>query len=239
MAEQLNQIETVWTMVHGSYAEDPSVARSSRAEFLERYGPAAKRYLLGAVRDVEAADELYQEFALRYLRGDLRAADPDRGKFRSYLKSILYRMVADHFRRRRRDAMRSFELLEPSAVQQDYEDPNDSRRRSDLLAQSIEMLEATDNSEDKAYSTAFRLRLHHPNLRSMGFAEALSERLGRVVTASHARVMVHRAREQFANILLVTIADSMDNPTRTRLEEELMSLRLLPYCVCALKKYCA
>ena len=85
MAEKLNQIETVWTMVHGSYDEEPSVANSSRTDFLDRYGPAAKRYLLGALRDPEAADELYQEFALRYLRGDLRSGSErsrDRGVHR-------------------------------------------------------------------------------------------------------------------------------------------------------------
>ena len=39
---------------------------------------AAYRYLLGAVHDPDAADDLCQDFAVRFLRGDFRRADPGR-----------------------------------------------------------------------------------------------------------------------------------------------------------------
>jgi hypothetical protein len=46
------------------------------------YHRAVHRYLLGALRDEDAAEELFQEFALRFVRGDFRWADRGRGRFR-------------------------------------------------------------------------------------------------------------------------------------------------------------
>ena len=40
-------------------------------------------------RDEQLAEELFQEFALRMLRGDFRRAEPLRGRFRDYLKTVI------------------------------------------------------------------------------------------------------------------------------------------------------
>jgi RNA polymerase sigma-70 factor (ECF subfamily) len=88
----LSQIETHWTAViraHRAGADDGVMAR---AELLERYGGAVHRYLLASLRDVEAADDLAQEFALRFLRGDFKNADPGRGRFRDFLKRAVYHL---------------------------------------------------------------------------------------------------------------------------------------------------
>ena len=42
--------------------------------------------------------------------------------------------------------------------------------------------------------------------------------------------MVHRSREEFAQILLREVADTLDDPTRAGIEEELIELGLLEYC---------
>ena len=60
-----------------------------------RYGGAVHRYLLASLRDVDAADELAQEFALRFLRGDFKNADPGKGRFRDFLKRAVYRLMVD------------------------------------------------------------------------------------------------------------------------------------------------
>src|SRR5262245_25996763 len=65
---------------------------------MERYHGAVFRYFLGAVRDPDAAGELTQEFALRFVRGDFHRADRERGRFRDYLKTALVHMATDHFR---------------------------------------------------------------------------------------------------------------------------------------------
>src|SRR5256885_1610619 len=54
-----------------------------------------------AARDEVEAEELCQEFALRFLRGDFRHADPDRGRFRDYLKVALRHLAGERSRRPR------------------------------------------------------------------------------------------------------------------------------------------
>ena len=60
------------------------------------------RYLLRAVRDTSVAEDLTQEFALRFIQGRFGNANPDQGKFRNYVKSALFRLVQDHYRERMR-----------------------------------------------------------------------------------------------------------------------------------------
>ena len=85
----LSRIETHWTAVFrrtGPAAE----AAEAQAALMRRYGGAVHRYLLASLRDAEAADDLSQEFALRFLRGDFRNADPGKGRFRDFLKRAVY-----------------------------------------------------------------------------------------------------------------------------------------------------
>ena len=100
--QRLSKIATMWTAVlqaHGAGADTVVVARN---RLLLRYSGAVYRYLLGAVRDPEAASDLCQEFAMRFLRGDFRRAAPDRGRFRDYVKVALVNLVNDHHRAGRR-----------------------------------------------------------------------------------------------------------------------------------------
>src|SRR4051812_43279977 len=91
--ERLSNISTLWTMLLCAHDAPKDRAQSARHALLERYGRAAYRYLLGAVHDSEAAKELAQELAVRFLRGDFHRADPDRGRFRDYLKTALIHLV--------------------------------------------------------------------------------------------------------------------------------------------------
>src|SRR5262245_55569073 len=100
--EQLNMIATCWPVVMEAHCEPGDGAVPARRTLLDRYSGAAQRYLLGAVRDLDAAGDLFQEFALRLLRGDFRRANPERGRFRDYIRSVLTNLVNKHFRGQRR-----------------------------------------------------------------------------------------------------------------------------------------
>src|SRR5262245_66561631 len=100
--QRLSSIETFWTVLgtaHGDCAEAAAAAQ----QLLQRYTKAVRRYLLGALRDADAADELTQEFALRFMRGDLHRADPEKGRFRDFVKGVLFHLIADHHRKRKRN----------------------------------------------------------------------------------------------------------------------------------------
>ena len=82
----LDRISTLWSVVCRAQRGEPQEAAAANEALLERYGDAIQRYLLGALRDPEAADDLFQEFAYRFVHGDLRGADRERGRFRAFLQ---------------------------------------------------------------------------------------------------------------------------------------------------------
>ena len=82
----LSEMSTQWAMVIQAHSDVPDDAQRAITQLLLRYAGAVHRYLLKALRDRDAADELNQEFAMRFLRGDFRHSDPTRGRFRDYVK---------------------------------------------------------------------------------------------------------------------------------------------------------
>ena len=94
--QRLSRVSTMWTMVLEAHGGEADSAAAALAELAQRYSGVVYRYLLGAVRDPDAAAELSQEFALRILRGAFHRADPSRGRFRDYLKTALIHLVDDY-----------------------------------------------------------------------------------------------------------------------------------------------
>jgi hypothetical protein len=99
--KRLSEISTQWKLVRQAHSGRPAEASQAQLRLLLRYGAAVNRYLLGALRDADAAEELGQEFAYRFIRGDFQGADPARGRFRDYLKAVLVRMVAQYHQAQR------------------------------------------------------------------------------------------------------------------------------------------
>ena len=66
---------------------------------LERYGGAIRSYLNAALKNPDVANDLFHEFAFKFIKGDFKNADPAKGKFRSFVKTVLFRMVALHYRK--------------------------------------------------------------------------------------------------------------------------------------------
>ncbi len=229
--EHLSQISTLWTMLVRAHASPADAARSAQCAMLERYGGAVGRYLLGAVRDPDAAAELTQEFAVRFLRGDFRRADPGRGRFRDYLKTALIHMVTDH-RRARTGA--------PGPLPADVAasaDPADGEDDAFLASWRAELLDRTWDALAAAHPTehaVLLLRVSEPDLTSPALAEQAGARLGRPLTAAAARKALQRAHAHFAGLLVAEVARSLDGPPPADVEAELRDVDLLRYCRSAL-----
>jgi RNA polymerase sigma-70 factor (ECF subfamily) len=238
---RISRIETLWTVVGQAHGGDGDVLTAQR-QLLERYGGAARRYLLAATRDVDVADELFQEFAVRFLHGRLRGATQGRGRFRDFLKGVLSHMVADHCKSaRRRPLYLTPDHPEPAAQTAVSEEDVVflTGWRDELLARSWSALEASEKESGQAYFTVLRYRADHPDDSSTEMADRLSQVLGKPVTAPAVRQILHRARERFADLLLEEIAQGLDNPTDEALEAELIDLSLLDHCRPALKRRAA
>ena len=239
--QRLSRIATQWSVVrraHGSETED---RHSAQRALLERYGGAVRRYLVASLRSVDAADEVFQEFALRFVRGDFHKADPDHGKFRGFLKTIIGRMIIDYHRRnQRRNRREIVAQVEPSPANQDQRAPSELdfsvSWREDLLARAWEQLREVETQSGRPLFTILRHRVEHAEDNSQVLAEQLSERLGKPMTAGNVRVLVHRARDKFAEFLLSEVADSVESESLDQLEEELIELRLHDYCRDALQR---
>lgn len=230
--EHLSQIETMWTVVRQAHAGTADEAGAAQARLLKRYSLAISRYLRGALRDNEAADDLFQEFALRLVRGDFKRADPERGKFRRFIKTSLYHLVVDHQRRRHARPLLG-EVHEPI----DHAEPlaeSEARFiadwRAELLRRAGQALAERDGQTGQHLFAVLRLRADQPELRSAELAERLTAELGQAVSAGWVRKRLHQAREKFADLLLDEVAHSLETSSSNELEEELIELGLLDYC---------
>jgi RNA polymerase sigma factor (sigma-70 family) len=237
---RLSDIQTLWSVVCQAHQESGGVAATARRQLLERYGGAARRYLLGVLRDPEAADEVFQELAVRLLQGDLHRADRQCGRFRDFLKGALFHLIAQYRRRERR---------QPGSLPADYPEPAASSSaflpedegfriswRDELLARAWTALERFEHQTGRPFYTVLRFRAEHADLTSAQLAAALGEQLRRPLTAAGIRQTLHRAREQFADFLLEEVTQALQEPTEEHLYQELNDLGLWDYCRPALQR---
>jgi len=229
---------TVWTMVFQAHQGEQDAVQAAQQLLLHRYSGAIYRYLLGALRDPDAADEVFQEFALRFVRGYFRNADPQRGRFRDFVKTALSHQIIDYRKRKFGSPVTALpEGVEPTApepetVASDREFLN--RWREDLLDRAWEALEQVQQQTGQVLYAVLRFRADQPQLSSAEMAAQLSAQLGKPLSATGVRQTLHRAREKFAELLLDEVARSLQTSDFDRLEQELIDLGLQSYCRSAL-----
>ncbi len=234
----ISQIETIWPVLRQAHDGDPAAVNAAQQVILQRYRPAIYRYLVACLGDTEAADDLCQEFSLRFVRGDFRNANPERGRFRDLLKSSLYHLIIDYHKRKRMPQL-SPEAPEPAA---DSSSTLDSDRqflaawRADLLNKAWERLAQEEQRTGQPVHTVLHFRAAHPDLRSAQMAEQLSARLGKTVSADWVRKWLHGARERFAELLLDEVSASLREASDEAVVQELIDLELYQYCKIAIDR---
>ncbi len=237
---RLSQMTTHWTAVIEAHSGTPEQVSPAVSKLMGRYSGAVHRYFLKAVKNPDEAEELDQEFAVRFLRGDFRRSDPDRGRFRDYVKRAVQNMISDHFRRKKASRARN----SPMVVEPAVDDPALRRFdreflaswRNDLLDRSWSALADIEKSTGQPYHTVLRFHVDNPDLPSAKAAEKLSRMMGRPLTAGAVRQAVMRSQRKFVDFLLGEVLQSMDRPSQDQLEEELGDLKLLEYCRPYLKR---
>lgn len=238
--QHLSQIATQWTMLFDAHRGPEDAAQKARKVLMLRYCGAVYRYLARVVRDSALAEDLTQEFALRFLQGKFGQADPSAGKFRSYVKASLFRLVQDHYRAKGQQ-VKQVPLDEDAQVAA----PDDTGAadqafreswRQELLARAWRALEDVQAETGQPFHDVMRLRVDQPELASAQLAEVLGQKVGKTYTAAAVRQLLHRARERFAELLLDDVRQSMEGAPLERVQEELADLHLLKYCQEALDK---
>jgi RNA polymerase sigma-70 factor (ECF subfamily) len=239
---RLADLSTQWNLVFEARSGTPEQVSLAMSRLMCRYAGAVHRYLLKALKNPEAAEELDQEFAVRFLRGDFKHGDPSRGRFRDYVKRAVQNLMKDYYRRRRRDGAAPLEsgVHEPAVLDEglaQFDRQFLLSWRNDLLDRTWGSLNELERSSGQPHHTILRLRVDEPDLTSTEWAARLSERLGRPMTPGAFRQALQRARREFALRLLTEVrASLLEEPTPQALEEELADLELLEYCRPYLKR---
>ncbi|WP_152050447.1 RNA polymerase sigma factor [Tautonia marina] len=231
----LSRISTEWDLVFQAHHGPPEEISAAQTKLMVRYAGAVHRYLLGALRDPELASELDQEFALRFLRGDLHRADPSRGRFRDFLKRALRNLMIDHYRKRQRtpvsiDGSNVPEPVAPDGGPSDFDQQFAESWKRELMAQAWAALARHQERTGQPLHTVLQHRVRHPKMKSPELASMLSAILGKPVQAGWVREAISKARDHFVMALLDGVRTSLQEPTREAILEELADLALLEYC---------
>ena len=232
--QRLSRMSTVWTMVFEAHGGEADAATAAMSGLALRYSGVVYRYLLGAVRDPDAAAELSQELALRILRGAFKHADPSRGRFRDYLKTALIHLV-DDYRAAQRSRPRPLprdEPASPAAAGPESEADFLESWRAELLDRTWKALATAQ----PMYHAVLLFRVENPDVPSPRMAEELGARLGTSLRSDQVRKALERSHAKFAELLIDEVAITMGEPSREELAEELREVELLKYCRSALER---
>jgi RNA polymerase sigma-70 factor (ECF subfamily) len=235
--DRLSRITTHWSLVFRAHQDRGPDGKAAQAELLHRYRGAICRYVRSVVRDENAVEELCQQFAYRFVRGDFHRAHPDRGRFRNFVKTAVAHLITDW----RREQHARQQLLD-SALRETVASPGSEPRqqfddlwRAELIDQAWKQLaEFEEGRHDRWLYTALRYRVEHPEQSSAEMAAELGQRRNAPLTAENVDKTLERARQKFAVLLLDEVARSLGAPTPEELREEVIELGLLPYCEQAL-----
>jgi RNA polymerase sigma-70 factor (ECF subfamily) len=223
---QLAQIAMSWSMVLQAQAG----GRDEVIATLQRYSPAIYRYLLARLGgDTHAAEDLCQEFLLRFVSGRHHAAHPEPGRLRDLFKAELQHLLIDYNRQHSRMPDQALSRADPA-------DAADADRqfletwRADLLNRTWDAVAGEERKTGRLVFTVLQFRANNPDLRSAQIAEELSKKQGKEYTGDWVRKWLHVARDRFAELLLHEVIASLPDPTPESVEEELIDLHLLEYC---------
>lgn len=229
LSDRLSQMNTWWQVVAQAAGGSTQKREPARAWIAERYAGVVRRYLTKAVGP-EAAEELAQDFAVRVMEGRYAKADQGRGRFRDYLKTCIFAMVADYRAKQARTKMQPLpEKWEPADHGTGSDEEWTQCWRQVLIDRTLGILQQDDRRKGQHLYTVLSLRREQPELSSQQAATILSERIGKPVTDVWVRKRFLRARQRFAELLLQIVAESVNPATLERVLEELADLKLLDY----------
>jgi RNA polymerase sigma-70 factor (ECF subfamily) len=236
--ERLSQISTMWTAL---LQRESGTRRDAATAFMERYYPAVYGYLLLCLKDADRAAELFQEFALRYLRGDFHRADPERGRFRDYLRTTLINLVRASHRG-------TVPLALPHDLSIDDEQPDDTNDlsflnqwRETILNLVWASLLADEKAGGPPYHTILRARSEQPGETSADLAATLTRELKpeEPFTDANIRKLMQRGREVFSDRVVAEVARSIPSTDPDRVVQELIDLGFYSFCKKAVERWTA
>jgi RNA polymerase sigma factor (sigma-70 family) len=214
-------VPTRWTLVLRARGESVE-ARGALSELCEAYYRPVFRFLRREGREEDAARELTQEFFARLLAGGgLGAADPRRGRFRSYLLGAVKHFLADQRDREHRQkrgsgiAPESLDAqtgTEPALQVADHAStPDDTLFDREwalaVMDHALQSLAAEFASAEKAEQFTVLKPWLVGDVASLPQSEAAA-RLE--MSESAVKVAIHRLRKRFREIIRAEISQTVN-----------------------------
>jgi RNA polymerase sigma factor (sigma-70 family) len=220
--ERLTQISTIWTTIGSAHTPGPQ-SQAAMEELVGRYHDAVTRYIHLKVRDKHLADEVLQEFWKKLLEGKLAGADKSKGRFRDYLRTVLHRLIIDHFRTRKLQPLPPGDLLDSSRPDEDF----DRVWREAVITRVWSRLETYQAATPKnRYATVLQLRRDFPKASIDEIAEKLGEITKTPVSPEALRKNLQRARTKFIELLVQELRETIHSSSTEDIEAEIFDLGL-------------
>ncbi len=217
-SSELDLIATQWADVDDS------------SQFVARYGQAVRRYLEALLKNAQDAEDVAQSFFLRVVERGFERADPERGRFRDYLK-IGVRNAALSFLRKRNRQPRAVDVA--GAFSRTDSDANRQWLREwqrGLLDRAWDALDWHQRlSVGSLCHTVLFVTVNYPDEDSAAHAVRVARLAGRRLGSVAFRKQLSRARRLFARLLVREVARTLKNPTAAEIDDELTILGLRDY----------
>jgi RNA polymerase sigma factor (sigma-70 family) len=220
--ERLTDIPTSWTTISSAHTGGPK-SQAAMQDLVGRYHDAVTRYIHLKVRDKHLADEVLQEFWTKLLTGKLAGADRTKGRFRDYLRTVLHRLIIDHFRTRKLQSLPPGDLLDTTRPDEDF----DRVWREAVINRVWSRLETYQAVTPKnRYATVLQLRRDHPKASIDEIAVKLGEMTHMAVTPEAFRKNLQRARAKFIELLVQELRETIHPTSTENIEAEIFDLGL-------------
>ena len=220
--ENLTEILTSWTTISSAHTSGPE-RQKAMSELVSRYHDALMRYVHLKVRDKHLADEVLQELWTKLVDGKLAGADKNKGRFRDYLRTVLHRLIIDHFRRRKLQPLPPGDLLDGTEADRDF----DRVWRQAVLSRVWTRLDTYQATNQKnRYATVLQLRREYPEASIEVLADLLGQKLGVRVTPEAFRKTLQRARAKFIELLVLELKQTIHPASDQDVEDEIRDLGL-------------
>ena len=234
---RISRIQTQWSIVQqAGQSRSDLGAVLARAELASRYAGAIYRYLKRLLPSPQDAEDVAQEISMLILNGNLSGADPDKGRFRDYMKTVVINAARAHKKKSARqnekgrtmDAETLESLSEPADDQSVWEEC----LRDDLIAQAMKKLTQQDEESGQFYAAVLSWKIQNPGVGTDELAKFLTFVSERSVTVENARKVLQRARQSLAEILVSQVSNTLPENQRDRdsLTEQLAAIGILEIC---------
>lgn len=220
--ERLTELPTDWHLVRTAHEEGPE-GREAMRHLIGRYHDAVERYLRLKLRDPNLADEVLQEFWIKLLNHKLAGADNTKGRFRDYLRTVLHRLIIDHFRGRKLQPLPPGELPDPSVPDAEY----DRVWREAVINRVLARLDTYEAQNPKnRYARVLNLRMRNPQDSIEELTEKLAKNSSEHLSPEAFRKTLQRAREKLVELLEAELRDGITHPSQAEIEAEIYDLGL-------------